>query len=81
MSGSWRENKNSTTLEVKFLFENYNALRDFLDDVATITEDAGIYPNISFGRDFASLIIYSLGETLSEDEYKLAEDIQGVYKK
>jgi pterin-4a-carbinolamine dehydratase len=81
MSGSWRENKNSTTLEAKFLFENYTALRDFLDDVASITEDANLYPNISFGRDFASLIIYAAGDNLSAEEYKLAEDIQRVYKK
>ncbi|AHF02029.1 hypothetical protein THIAE_09920 [Thiomicrospira aerophila AL3] len=81
MSGSWRENKNSTTLEAKFLFENYTALRDFLDEVAIVTETANLYPNISFGRDFASLIIYAAGDNLSAAEYKLAEDIQCKYQK
>jgi pterin-4a-carbinolamine dehydratase len=81
MSGSWRENKNSTTLEAKFLFENYTALRDFLDEVASVTELANLYPNISFGRDFASLIIYAAGANLSAAEYKLAEDIQSKYQK
>lgn len=80
MIESWRESKNSTSLEAKFLFENYAALRDFLDDVASITETAGLFPNISFGRDFASMIIYAVGDVLSESEYKLATDIQSVYK-
>ena len=75
MSLNWKESKNASSLEAKFVFEGYETLRDFLDEVAQVTEDMGVHPNISFGRDFASLIIYAQNGTLSEGERAVADKI------
>lgn len=78
MSQSWKESKNASSLEAKFVFDGYGSLRDFLDKVAEVTEEMGVHPNISFGRDFASLIIYAQAETLSFQERSLADKISQI---
>lgn len=80
MIGDWRESRNGLSLETKFVFGSYSSLRDFLDEVAKITEAVNIHPNISFGRDYASLIIYATGERLSDEEKELANNINDVYQ-
>lgn len=80
MSLNWKESKNASSLEAKFVFEGYETLRDFLDEVAQLTEEMGVHPNISFGRDYASLIIYAQNETLSEQERDVAEKILNLVK-
>jgi pterin-4a-carbinolamine dehydratase len=54
-------------------------LRDFLDAVADLTEEVGIHPNMSFGRDYASIVIYAVGEGLSDAERDLAVRIDSIY--
>jgi 4a-hydroxytetrahydrobiopterin dehydratase len=80
MIGDWRESRNGLSLEAKYVFDGYSSLRDFLDEVANITEAVNIHPNMSFGRDYASLIIYATGERLSDEEKQLAEKIDKVYQ-
>ncbi|MBE0492855.1 MAG: 4a-hydroxytetrahydrobiopterin dehydratase [Thiomicrospira sp.] len=80
MSLNWKESKNASSLEAKFVFEGYETLRDFLDDVAQLTEEMEVHPNISFGRDYASLIIYAQNETLSEQERDVAAKILNLVK-
>ena len=75
MSLNWKESKNASSLEAKFVFDGYEILRDFLDEVAQLTEDMGVHPNISFGRDYASLIIYAQNGTLSDQERDVAAKI------
>lgn len=75
MSLSWKESKNASSLEAKFVFDDYESLRDFLDKVADLTEHSGVHPNISFGRDYASLIIYAQAEVLSDQERDLTDQI------
>jgi pterin-4a-carbinolamine dehydratase len=77
---SWKESQKSTSLEAKFVFSGgYSQLRDFLDRVADINEEMDLYPNQSFGRDYASLIIYATGESLSDQERELAHRIDAAF--
>lgn len=75
MSLNWKESKNASSLEAKFVFDGYETLRDFLDEVAQVTEEMEVHPNISFGRDYASLIIYAQDGTLSDKERDVAAKI------
>ncbi|WP_044406664.1 4a-hydroxytetrahydrobiopterin dehydratase [Thiomicrospira microaerophila] len=77
---SWKLSRNGLSLEVKYVFDGYSSLRDFLDEVANVTESLNIHPNMSFGRDYASLIIYAAGEGLSDAEKALAEKIDLIYQ-
>jgi pterin-4a-carbinolamine dehydratase len=40
-------------------FADYEALRDFLDRVADLSEETGIYPNQSFGRTYVNLTLFA----------------------
>lgn len=80
MIGCWKESRTGKSLEVKYLFEGYSSLRDFLDEVANLTESADIHPNMSFGRDYASLVIHAVGEDLSDAEKDLAAKIDKIYQ-
>lgn len=77
---NWKQSRNGLSLEVKYIFEGYSTLRDFLDEVANVTEAENIHPNMSFGRDYASLIIHATGDGLSEAERALAEKIDLIYQ-
>lgn len=68
-------------MEVKYVFDGYSTLRDFLDEVANLTESENIHPNMSFGRDYVSIIIHAVGEGLSESEKALAEKINLIYQR
>jgi pterin-4a-carbinolamine dehydratase len=53
----WRERRNPLRLERRVEFEDYEALRDFLDRVADLSEETGIYPNQSFGRTYVNFTL------------------------
>ncbi len=55
----WRERNNPARLEGRYEFENYEALRAFLDDAADLSEKAGLFPDIGFGRTYANFTIHA----------------------
>ncbi len=75
----WKSRVKPDSLEAKFVFSNYQTLRDFLDEVALEAEKRSVHPNVSFGRDYASLVIYPLEEALGDQEQALAEAIKQAY--
>lgn len=54
---TWTERSRPARLERRLAFADYDALRDFLDALATLSEASGLYPDISFGRTSVSLCI------------------------
>lgn len=55
----WQERNRPVRLEKRYEFENYDALRCFLDDAADLSEAKGLYPDIGFGRTHASFTIHA----------------------
>ena len=81
MSPAWKRKDKQGTLEAKFLFDSYDVLREFLDDVADVAENVGHHPNLSFGREHVSVIIYAQGEALSDTDFALANGIDEAFTK
>jgi 4a-hydroxytetrahydrobiopterin dehydratase len=54
----WQERNRPARLEKRYEFDNYDALREFLDDAAGLSEAQGLYPDIGFGRNHASFTIH-----------------------
>ncbi len=77
MSGNWQERSRPARLEGRYEFENYEALRDFLDRAAELSEREGLYPDIGFGRDYVNMTIHvDEGETtLGETQRKFAQQL------
>lgn len=77
---NWKKRSNDKMLESRFEFENYDKLRDFLDIVAVKTDDLEHHPNISFGKNYASVAIYAKNETLADIDFDLAKQINDAFK-
>ncbi len=59
VSSSWHERKRPPRLERRYEFPNYEALRDFLDRAAELSEREGFYPDLGFGRDYVNVTIHA----------------------
>ncbi|MET0049562.1 MAG: pterin-4-alpha-carbinolamine dehydratase [Candidatus Thiodiazotropha sp.] len=54
----WRERPRPKRLERRYEFESYDALRNFLDDAADLSDREGLYPDMGFARDYVNITIY-----------------------
>jgi len=59
MFKQWQERTHPARLERRFNFDNYEALRSFLDDAAELSEREGLYPDIRFARNYVSITIHA----------------------
>ena len=59
MNRQWQEKPRPARLEGRYEFENYVALRDFLDRAAELSEREDLYPDLGFGRDYVNVTIYA----------------------
>lgn len=55
----WRERTRPLRLERRVEFDDYEALRLFLDRVAALSEETGLYPNLSFGRTYVNFTLFA----------------------
>lgn len=55
----WRRRERPLRLERRLEFADYDGLRDFLDQTAELSEQTGIYPNLSFGRTYVNLTLFA----------------------
>ena len=58
-SQDWKERDRPPRLEKRYEFENYEALRAFLDDAADLSEEKGLFPDIGFGKTYANFTIHT----------------------
>jgi len=77
MSDQWKERTRPPRLERKYLFDNYEDLRDFLDRAADLSEREGYYPDMGFGRDYVNVTIHveEGEEELGEAQRRFAEQL------
>ena len=82
MSDQWKERTRPPRLERKYLFDNYEDLRDFLDRAADLSEREGYYPDMGFGRDYVNVTIHvEEGEDeLGEAQRRFAEQLDELEK-
>jgi len=78
---SWKQKAKPASLENKFVFDEYEVLRSFLDEIAELAEQLEHHPNLSFGRTHVSVIIYSTEDELRDVDIALAEGIDAAFEK
>jgi pterin-4a-carbinolamine dehydratase len=59
MEQPWTERARPPCLERRYEFPNYQALRDFLDRAAELSEREDYYPDMGFGRDYVNVTIHA----------------------
>ncbi len=74
MSQSWVERKRPERLEKRYEFENYETLRDFLDQAAELSESNNLYPDMGFGKDYVNMTIHADEDgSLKKPHWEFAE--------
>ena len=71
MPAGWKERERPQRLERRYEFPDYARLRDFLDRAAELSEREGLYPDLSFGRDYVNVTLHAEdGETTLSDRQR-----------
>jgi len=80
MSDQWQERNRPVRLERRYVFPDYQTLRDFLDRAAAISEREGLYPDMGFGRDYVNVTIHTEEgqDELSEAQRRLASEFDAL---
>lgn len=58
-SKNWQERIRPARLEKRYEFDNYEALRAFLEDAANLSEQKNLFPDIGFGTTYANFTIHA----------------------
>ncbi len=74
----WQKQDLPPMLTRRFEFESYGMTRQFLDAVAKLSEEAALYPNLSFGKTYVSVTIDSDGKKIGPDAVSLAQKIDSL---
>lgn len=59
MNAQWQQRNRPARLEKRYTFENYEALRVFLERAAELSEREGYYPDLGFGRNYVNITIHA----------------------
>lgn len=70
----WREHP--PTLSRRFQFSGYNQTRYFLEELATLAEECGYYPDTNFGVNYVNVTIHGRdGVSLQKKDFIFAARI------
>lgn len=75
MKHQWQERARPARLERRYEFDDYQSLRDFLDQAAELSEREGLYPDMGFGKDYVNMTIHAdeTSGALEPAQHRLAE--------
>ena len=54
----WNKRESPLRVEKRFEFEEYSRISKFMKMVEELCKDKNIFPNISFGKNFVSIVIF-----------------------
>ncbi|MGB0253434.1 MAG: 4a-hydroxytetrahydrobiopterin dehydratase [Litorivicinaceae bacterium] len=76
----WKERKRPPRMERRYQFEDYDALRDFLDAAAEASEACGFYPDMAFGRSHLNVTIHpdEGSDAVSELQREFANTLDAI---
>ena len=74
----WKVSKYPPNIAGRFEFESYDEMRQFLDDLADLSEKEDYYPNINFTRTQVNVNIQTEADKLSPSEFNFAEQTDAL---
>ena len=75
----WNQRESPLRVEKRFEFEEYSRISKFMKLVDELCKEKNIYPNISFGKNFVSITIFSNSEKLSKIEKDFSSKVDSFY--
>lgn len=81
MNQQWVERDRPPRMERRYQFADYSSLRDFLDRAAELSEREGLYPDMSFGRDYLNVTIHASETTgtVEAEQRSFADALEALY--
>jgi len=64
----WTERGKPSSLHRRFEFAAYPDTRDFLDRLAALSKETGLYPDLSFSRTHVNVTVYGPGGAAVDSE-------------
>lgn len=80
-STPWKVQQRPALLTRRFDFSSYDQTRQFLDDLTVLSERAGYFPDLNFGKTHASVSVASGGDSLGAREYEFAAQVDVIAAK
>ncbi|MDQ6728612.1 MAG: 4a-hydroxytetrahydrobiopterin dehydratase [Actinomycetota bacterium] len=75
----WTEVERPPALHRRFQFAAYPEIRAFLDRLASLSKETGLYPDLSFTRTHVNVTVYgSDGAALGAEEREFAARAQAI---
>ena len=75
----WNKRESPLRIEKRFEFDEYSKISKFMRKIEKLCKEKGVYPNISFGKNFVSLSIFLDNEKISDKEKVFSKDIDKFY--
>lgn len=75
---NWQVQQRPPLMTRRYDFASYAETRRFLDDLAALSERAGFYPDLNFGKTHVSVSVAAQGEALGEAEYDFSAEVDGI---
>ena len=75
----WNEKESPLRIEKRFEFEEYSKISKFMEKIEKLCKEKDIYPNISFGKNFVSLLIFLGDKKISDKEREFSKNIDKFY--
>ena len=75
----WNQRETPLRIEKRFEFDKYSKISKFMEHIDQLCKEKNIYPNISFGKNFVSITIFSESEELSELEKEFSSQIDKYF--
>ena len=79
MTETWIHRQRPERLERRLEFADYEATREFLERLETLSQQTGRFPDISFGRTYVNLTLRpDDDQPVSEDDHAFAAAIDAL---
>tara|TARA_Y100001968_G_C19450730_1_gene768392 strand:- start:6560 stop:6799 length:240 start_codon:yes stop_codon:yes gene_type:complete len=76
----WKFKESPPRIERRYEFEDYHKTSEFMKAVDNLCKLNNIYPNISFGKNFVSFIIFFSNEKISLSEKDFSQNIDNIFE-
>lgn len=77
----WNVQQRPALMTRRYDFASYAETRQFLDDLSTLSERAGYYPDLNFGKTHVNVSVAPEGDALGEKEYAFSAEVDSIAAK
>ena len=74
----WTEVERPPSLYRRFEFADYSEIRAFLDRLASLSKETGLYPDLSFTRTRVTVTVCSDGAAVDAEEREFAARAEAI---